>query len=121
MPPGPLFIRINASTRADRQQIISLVIRAINSSGGWVVDSKLFSNLSINLSFEIELKNITRLNLSLEDIDIRLTEKSRAALEELAGKALEGPASADYFLGTFQITFVHTEPDLRIEIPPVPG
>jgi hypothetical protein len=121
LPARPIFIRINAFTRADRNEVILLASEAINSSGGWVIDSKLFSNVSINLSFEIELKNIRRLNQALKDIDIRLTEKSRAALDELGERASNANEPAADVAGTLQITFIHNEPDLRIEIPPIPG
>jgi hypothetical protein len=121
LPARPIFIRINAHTRADRKETISLASEAINSSGGWVIDSRLFSNVSINFNFEIELKNIRRLYRALTQIDIRLTEKSRAALEELSERVSITDAPAGDVAGTLQITFIHNEPDLRIEIPPIPG
>jgi hypothetical protein len=121
LPARPIFIRINAHTRADRKETISLASEAINSSGGWVIDSRLFSNVSINFNFEIELKNAERLYRVLKEIDIRLTEKSRAALEELTQMASKAYAQAGDVAGTLQITFIHNEPALRIEIPPIPG
>jgi hypothetical protein len=121
LPARPIFIRINAFTRADRNEVILLASEAINSSGGWLIDSKLFSNVSINFNFEIEMKNVERLYRALDVIDIRLTEKSRAALEVLTQSASNADAPAGDVVGTLQITFIHNEPDLRIEIPPIPG
>lgn len=106
------IFRINASTRADRHQTIDRAQAAIESSDGWLIDFRPFSNISICFNVEIKRRDIHRLFAALGDIGL-------------------GPGAAAHYdpgidpdetiKGTIQITFIHDQPDLRIEIPEVPG
>jgi len=89
---------------------------AITDSGGWILDAKLFSNVSINLSFEIPASRIDSLRDALKLIELRL---SISSLESIAQHRSEEP-SGD-IAGSLQITFIHDEPDLRIQVPAIPG
>jgi hypothetical protein len=115
------FLRINGSTRADRHQTISAARDAITSSGGWVTDFKLFSNVSVCLNFEISPGAVARLHSSLGALGLGLSDESERALAGFSRGGLERRAAGGDVLGTLQITFVHDEPDLRIEVPAVPG
>jgi len=89
---------------------------AITDGGGWILDAKLFSNASINLSFEIPASRIGSLLDALELIELHLRTPN---LESIAQHRSDGP-SGD-IAGSLQITFIHDEPDLRIEVPAIPG
>jgi len=103
-------LKINAITRADRHQTIRLVEEAIASIGGWLLGFSMFSNISICFNIEIKTRDIDRLLTALQDIELKLTAEPPA------------PDDPDSILGgTIQITFIHNEPDLRIEVPAVPG
>ena len=109
-------LRINGTTRADREETISRARSAITDSGGWILDAKLFSNLSINLSFEIPAGRIRSLLDALGLIELYL---STSSLESIAQR-LSDKNSGD-IAGSLQMTFIHDEPDLRIQVPAIPG
>jgi len=95
----------------------------IEASGAWVIDVKLFSNMSVCFNFEIPIDRTERLREALAKTALHLTgesEHSFAAIRELRESALEGVLVKD-IAGSLQITFVHNEPDLRIEVPSIPG
>jgi hypothetical protein len=75
----------------------------------------LFSNVSINLSFEIPASRIGSLRDALELMDLHL---STSSLESIAHRSDE--PSGD-IAGSLHITFIHNEPDLRIRVPAIPG
>lgn len=112
-----LFLRINGFTRENRHEMIWRVKNAVNEANGWITDFHQFSNVSLCINFEIEAGNVARLNESLRETNLILEEKSRQAFEEVIAA---GRKAARVF-GTLQITFIHNEPDLRIECPPIPG
>lgn len=113
-------LRLNASTHEDRDQMLSRARSAISDSGGWILDVKMFSNISVFFSFEIPLTRIDRLSRSLADSGLRLNAASIASLASLSRSPEDGTLAQDVS-GSLQITFVHNEPDLRIEVPPIPG
>ena len=96
--------------------MISRARSAITDSGGWILDAKLFSNVSINLSFEIPASRIGSLRDALESIELHL---STSSLESIARRHAD-QQSGD-IAGSLQITFIHNDPDLRIEVPAIPG
>ena len=110
------FLTINLATRAERNAITGQAKDAILTSGGWVVDFHRFSNLSLCINFEIEAQHIARLQEALAALDARMAEASR---EQFA--ALQEERGSHEVIGTLQITFIHNEPDLRREVPPIPG
>lgn len=113
------FLRINAVTHAERHQTIPALRDALSASGGWITDFHLFSNASICINFEIPLRHAARLRDALSRLDLRLNAESAAELNSLS---LRSERAADEEMpGTLQVTFVHNDPDLRIEVPPIPG
>jgi len=87
---------------------------AITENGGWILDAKLFSNVSINLSFEIPASRIGSLRDALALIELHLTTSS---LESIA----QHRSDESDIAGSLQITFIHNEPDIRIQVPAIPG
>jgi hypothetical protein len=117
------FLRINGITRRDRHEMISRVKEAILQGGGFIVDFHMFSNLSICLNFEISAGKICALSAALKRTELRLTEESHELLADYCRQAEQLPVEtgASELAGTLEITFIHNEPDLRIEVPPIPG
>jgi hypothetical protein len=118
-----LLLRINAVTRANREEIIARVRNAMTVSGAWVLDVKLFSNVSACFSFEIPGNHLGKLREALAATELRVIKESDDSLSRLVDlHALDaGSLHVPDIAGTLQITFVHGEPDLRIEVPKIPG
>jgi hypothetical protein len=117
------LLRLNGITRHDRHEMISRAKEAILRGGGFILDFHMFSNISICLNFEISGGKIEKLSEALKATGLQL---SRESDELLAGfskhkEQLGEEARASEVAGTLAITFIHNEPDLRIEVPPVPG
>jgi hypothetical protein len=123
IPVHRRILRINASTRIDRIEMTSCAERAITESGGWILDFKQFSNVSVCISFEIPAHNLEKLHRVLKAIDLSLTKESDEALSsynDLQNHSFAGPSESD-ISATLQITFIHNEPDLRRDVPAIPG
>lgn len=114
------FLRINGLTTADRNETISRAREAITQSGGWITDFKLFSNVSLCINFELPPGHVSELCARLEAMSLHL---SRESIDQMAGYASPPPEKAGVkeIVGTLQILFIHNEPDLRIEVPAIPG
>ncbi|HVF91902.1 MAG TPA: hypothetical protein VNH22_17685 [Blastocatellia bacterium] len=117
------YIGVRGSTRSERQESISRAKEAIQASGGWILDFKLFSNVSISVSFEAPLRGIEKLFSMLIAADIHLDRESEELLasymrdrEQLSERRLSTEVP-----GVLQLIFIHNEPDLRIEVPAIPG
>ena len=119
----PSFLQLSGVTRAGRHEMISRVREAILAGGGYVLDFHMFSNAAICINFEVPVGNIERLHSSLKETGLRLSRESHELLARLRDELdeLDERAQAADAAGTLQITFIHDEPDLRIEVPPIPG
>ena len=72
--------------------------------------------------FELPLLYLEALYNELKAIDLKLTEESEKVFKELSSIPLNPKQQSDQNVtGTLQITFIHNEPDLRIEVPAIPG
>lgn len=119
----PNFIRLNSSTRHERHTVIAHARDAISKSGGWILDFKMFSNVSINIVFQMALGDVGKLAQALEQVEIKLYQESVEALDGFVQMSKELPREkleAEIF-GTLQITFIHKDKDLKIIVPSVPG
>jgi hypothetical protein len=123
------FLRLDGFTRDDRHEMIARVQRAFASSNASILDFKMFSNLSPNILFELPAHRIRKLSAALSATNLRLSAESRERLadwqkryEEDAYASSSNSASGQTEIaGSLQVTFIHHEPDLRIEVPPIPG
>lgn len=111
------FIRLSAITRAGRHGVIDAASGAILASGGWLLDSRLYSNLSAVLLFQLPSDRVPAVGAALLSAGIPLDTDSRTALAAWPPDA--DPAAET--TGTLELTFVHDEPDLRRRLPMVPG
>ena len=104
----PKFLQLNGVTRIDRHDMISRVKQAISKGG---------------INFEVSAGNIEKLYSSLTATGLRLNQESHDLLADCCSQLerLGGKSKAADVAETLQITFIHNEPDLRIECPPIPG
>ena len=116
------FLRLNAVTRLDRRLMTARAKEAISEHGS-LLDFHLFSNRSICFKFEMAAGKIGKLHDALQQSGLKLSAPTehllancRKGLEQLDAKE-----KASEVTGTLEITFIHDEPDLRIEVPPIPG
>lgn len=103
--------------------MISLVREAILAGGGHVLDFHMFSNAAICINFEVPAGNVGRLYSSLKATGLRLSQESHDLLSDCRDESgeLGERTTAPEIAGALQIAFIHNEPDLRIEVPPIPG
>lgn len=103
--------------------MINYACKLITQNGGWVMDYKMFSNKAICLNIEIPAAKIESLFSDVrKSEDLKITEECEKDILGLMNKLamIENNIDVDA-AGTFQITFITYEPDLRIECPAVPG
>jgi hypothetical protein len=105
-------IQLHAVTRAQRHAATLALREAFVQSSGFILDVNLFSNISLNLAFEIPASERDALVRRLDEAQIRLDADSRARIAD---------ANASPLTGTLEVTFLHSEPDLRRKVPRVPG
>ncbi len=116
------FLRINCFTKANRHEVISRVKDAFLRSGGFITDFHMFSNASLCVNFELPLHSINKFRLLLSEIEMQLSEESKVVLESyISGDNTGEELKEAEVVGTLQISFFHDEPDLRIEVPAIPG
>ena len=115
-------LRLNGFTRVPRHQMIPLVREALLKSGADILDAHFFSNISLCINFELQAQRIEQLQTALAGINLQLSTESLELLAAFRTSAQrsDGETSASV-PGTLQLTFIHNEPDLRIEVPPIPG
>jgi len=103
--------------------MISRVKEAIQKGSGYILDFHMFSNRSICLNFELPLGKIGKLRDELRATGLLLDDASLSVLDPCSRRAeqLSEKESASEVSGTLKISFIHNDPDLRIEVPPIPG
>lgn len=118
----PESLRLNGITRVSRHQMIPLVRDALLKSGGDILDAHFFSNISLCVNFELPVRRIEQLQTALADINLQLNAESLEMLASFRTTAKrEDDETSNSIPGTLQVTFIHNEPDLRIEVPAIPG
>lgn len=106
------ILLLTAVTRVERKLATSLVFETVNRFGGWIDDVQMYSNLMNTIRFTLPGEAFGSLIEALRADDISvdapldLAESGNSAAERMA---------------TLQITFIHDEPDLKREIPSIPG
>ena len=115
-------LQLHGVTRVDRHEMISRVKDAILQGGAYITDFHMFSNTAICINFEVLVANIAKLYSSLTQQGF-LTQESHDLLAGCCTQLAElgERAKATDVVGTLEITFIHEEPELRIEVPPIPG
>ncbi|MGI9417941.1 MAG: hypothetical protein ACR2RA_08905 [Geminicoccaceae bacterium] len=112
------FLMISGVTRADRHQVTAGVNDAISAAGGWVINHTLFSNIAITIQFSLPSPRLDEFRERLVTANVKLDDDSLAEIRTMAEKHFPKPIDVT---ATLNITFIHNEPDLRREIPAIPG
>jgi len=102
------FARFSIMTKMDRNAAILEVREAIYGSGGWVEDQVFFSNKAANIRFEMSGDALGKFQSNLHER--KLKPHVEGALPAAEGSEVKGSVS---------LTFVHQEPDLRRDVPPI--
>jgi len=110
------FALLAAITRRHRLAATDTAKEAISASGGWIDDFHMYSNKMICIRCQIPAAGMERLCTRLEADGIRLDEDS---LRRSATLTAEGGGKE--VSTALQLTFITDEPDLRREVPAVPG
>ena len=99
-------------TRVERLTALTRLEEAIGRADGWLLDFHLFSNLAAAFHLEVPARRFSQLLVALGEAGFSIdpSEAGPEPGEELGDLAV-----------TLQITFLHDEPDLRREIPAIPG
>lgn len=119
----PTFLQLNGVTKINRHEMISRAKEAIIEGGGNIHDFHLFSNTAICINFEVSARNVEKLSAALRATNLCLNRESQQLLADCCEqlKQLDERTAATDIPATLNIIFVHDEPDLRIEVPPIPG
>lgn len=107
------IVMMSATTRVERKAATSFVFDTVTGLGGWIDDVHMYSNLM----------NTIRLTLPAGAF-VQLVEALRQG-----GIAVDQPPGLDSpdhhpsgdRMATLQLTFIHDEPDLKRDVPAVPG
>ena len=117
-PRRPRRRYLQGLTRVDRLTAMTRLEEAIGQANGWLLDFHLFSNLAAAFHLEVPPHRLPQLLAALEEAGFSID------VPEAAGDSSDSPPAgqeAGEVAVTLQITFLHDEPDLRREIPPIPG
>lgn len=98
---------LHAVTRVERLETVARAQAAIARAGGWITGHEQFSNVSLCLWFEMDGGRLPELDQALREAGISLTREPEAV-------------AGDVWC-SLQMTFLHSEPDLRTPPPAVPG
>ena len=110
-----MIVMMQGETREDRHCVTSSASKAVGDAGGYVLDFKQFSNLAICLTIELPPDGFVRLRRKLADLNVIMDQSSKEE-ESLAEVQEDREISC-----SLRIAFIHEDPDLRIQIPAVPG
>ena len=106
------IIMLSGVTRVERNVATSLVFEAVNRLGGWIDDLHMYSNLMNTIRFTLPAGAFVDLVTALEAAGI--------AVEPVEGLGeIRNPATER--MATLQLSFIHDEPDLKRDIPSIPG
>jgi hypothetical protein len=105
--------RLSAITRMERHAATQLVRRAISDAGGWITDSRQFSNFAVALDLEITAARLVELHAAIGATWIALSPPC----SELP---IPTPGQEEIRIA-LRIDFIHEEPELLIKVPAVPG
>ena len=93
------------------------VSQAIQSAGGSILDSRFFSNLTLFIRGEVGFTGVGVLREALLATSLNFAPGSILAFDAQIEQRAESALIPFYLV----VTFIHSEPDLRITVPAVPG
>jgi len=108
-------LRLVAVVPGDPNAATLRVREAFSEAGAWITDVHFFSGLQTTLAFEVAPGFVRPLVAALEHAGLVFDETSRAAVERAAG------IPGESLEGTLGVIFAEGDPDVRREVPAVPG
>jgi hypothetical protein len=105
------IVMMTAVTRVERRLATQQVFDTVNRLGGWIDDTKMYSNLMYAIRLTLPAGAFRAFADALGEAGIMV---------ELPQQDISGDPAAER-MATLQLSFVHDEPDLRREVPAVPG
>jgi hypothetical protein len=114
---------LSAVTRVNRHAAMAGINDAINSLG-WIEQHVLFSNIQVNFRFNMAAAKLPALAERLDALGVHLDAAASQEIAELVRKAEGnggGKADAAELPASLAVTFLHNEPDMKREVPAVPG
>lgn len=110
----PTFVALEANTDHPRNEAIPRVLAILGGEGGNVTGTEQLGGLALMLRIELPCEAARTLEIRLGRDGIRLDPASRAALDRAVH-------AEDEIIGSLLLRFFAHEPDVKIEIPKVPG
>jgi hypothetical protein len=108
--------QLKGIAREERDLATVRVRDAFGVAGAWLTDVHFFSGISTVFSFEVAGADAPRLLDALRDAGLDVDPRGADALR--AAAAARGDEEVQ---GTLAVTFAHGDPDLKHEVPAVPG
>ena len=106
------IIMLTAVTRVERKAATSFVFDTVKRLGGWIDDVCMYANLMNTIRITLPAGAFAALVALLEEGGISVGPPE--GLGDVSNPASERMA-------TLQLTFIHDEPDLKREVPSIPG
>lgn len=114
----PPRLMLSAVTRRNRHDAMADINDAVAAAGGWVEGHTLFSNIATTFRVFLPEGRIGAFADAVERLGVHVDAESRGKLASL----VRGPSTTDDERAlSLNLTFLHDEPDLRREVPMVPG
>jgi hypothetical protein len=114
----PRIVMLSGVTRQNRHAVMSDLNDAILKAGGWVEGHSLFSNIATTFRLVLPVSALGHFRGAVRGTGIALDDDSATKLDDL-GKS--GRSEGEEVSLTLNVTFIHDEPDLRRDVPAVPG
>ncbi|WP_346897972.1 hypothetical protein [uncultured Roseibium sp.] len=114
----PRIVMLSGVTRENRHAVMSDLNDAILKTGGWVEGHTLFSNIATTFRLVLPVSALGRFGTAVSETGVALDDDSAAKLDTLETSGRPGDEEVNL---TLNVTFIHDEPDLRREVPAVPG
>lgn len=111
-------LMLSAVTRRNRHDAMADINDAVAAAGGWVEGHTLFSNIATTFRVFLPEGGIAAFADAVERLGVHIDAESREKLASLSSGQSTGDDERSVSLN---LTFIHHEPDLRREVPMVPG
>jgi hypothetical protein len=114
----PKRLMLAGVTRINRHAAMADINDAVLRANGWVSGHAMFSNIATTFQIALPPARYAAFCTALDGIGVVLDSESRAAVAALD---VDDQTADAEVLASLNITFIHDEPDLRREVPSVPG
>jgi hypothetical protein len=113
------YLQLQGHTREDRNTTIWRVKEGILRCGAFILGATVFSNKAITLSIEAPVNRVRELGDAIVGARVSLNDASVASLEDLVC-AVDADDTTNVVV-QLHVAFIHGDPDLKIDVPSVPG